>query len=114
MFSSKELRVATCRPRPLTQKNQHDAQAVPNREERPRARKAALPPAPERSKATLPTNPVRASRFGTPEGVQRRTPRASRLSARKAAQPHARKFVDLSDFGTIRSRSAIEEQTYKG
>ena len=30
---------------------------------------------------------------------------ASRRSARHAAQPHARKFVDLADLGTIRSRS---------
>jgi hypothetical protein len=37
---------------------------------------------------------------------------ASRPSARQAAQPHARKCVELADFGTIRSRSAIEAQTY--
>jgi len=34
-------------------------------------------------------------------------------SARPAAQPHAWKFVELADFGTIRSRSAIEMEAYE-
>src|SRR6187549_2211655 len=51
----------------------------------------------ERSNATLPTN-----------SGAREAPHASRRSAREGVQPHARKFVELSDFGTIRSRSANE------
>jgi hypothetical protein len=38
---------------------------------------------------------------------------SSRRSAREAAQPIARKYVELTDFGTIRSRSAMEAQTYE-
>ncbi len=34
-------------------------------------------------------------------------------SARKAVQPHARKYVELSDFGTIRSRSTKEMEAHK-
>ena len=51
----------------------------------------------ERSNATLPTN-----------SGAREAQHASRLSARQALQPHARKLVELSDLGTIRSRSANE------
>ena len=51
----------------------------------------------ERSNTTLPTN------FGAREAQH-----ASRASARQAVQPHARKHVELTDFGRIRSRSANE------
>ena len=37
---------------------------------------------------------------------------ASRQSAREAAQPTARKFVELADFGTIRSRSSKEMEAH--
>jgi hypothetical protein len=43
--------------------------------------------------------------------AQRRTP--SRRSARDAVQPPAGKFVELADFGTIRSRSTNEMETYE-
>src|SRR3954469_839001 len=57
---------------------------------------------PERSKATLPTN-----------SGAREAQHASRLSARQAVQPHARKYVELSDFGTIRSRSTNEMEAHE-
>jgi len=50
-----------------------------------------------RSKATPPTS------LGARAALH-----ASGRSAREGAQPHARKFVELSDFGTIRSRLANE------
>jgi len=37
----------------------------------------------------------------------------SRLSAREGLQPHARKHVELADFGTIRSRAANEMEAYE-
>jgi hypothetical protein len=43
----------------------------------------------------------------------RAAPHASRPSAREAVQPTARKFVELADFGTIRSRSTNEMETYE-
>jgi hypothetical protein len=51
----------------------------------------------ERSHTTLPTN-----------SGARAAQHASRLSARQAVQPHARDYVELSDLGTSRSRSANE------
>ena len=51
----------------------------------------------ERSNTTLPTN-------SGARGAQH----AFAPGARKTAQPHARKYVEPADFGTIRSRSANE------
>ena len=56
----------------------------------------------ERSNTTLPTN----------SGARQRR-RTLAPGARKAVQPHARKYVDLSDFGTIRSRSSNEARPTK-
>ena len=56
---------------------------------------------PERSKATLPTN------SGASEAMH-----ASRRSARGGVQPTARKYVELADFGTIRSRSSNEMEAH--
>jgi hypothetical protein len=48
-----------------------------------------------------------------PHAPVRAAPHASRPSARQAVQPHARKYVELSDFGTSRSRSANKELSHE-
>ena len=67
-----------------------------------RARSAASPPLRARSAASP---PLRARSAASPPPA-REAPRllSSRLSAREAVQPHARKYVELADLGTIRSR----------
>jgi hypothetical protein len=59
--------------------------------------------------------PVRAERR-TLVSVSSRCARSAarpRRSARQAVQPHARKRVELTDFGTIRSRSTNKEMTHE-
>jgi hypothetical protein len=55
----------------------------------------------------------RAEQFSRLLSGAREAPHASRASACQAAQPHARKHVELADFGTIRSRSTNEEITHE-
>jgi len=69
------------------------------------------------STAMLPSGARSAARFS--ERAQRcclsgaRSAARSRRSARQAVQPHARKHVELSDFGTSRSRSANKDMTHE-
>jgi hypothetical protein len=51
-------------------------------------------------------------RLVSPLGA-RAAPHASRPRARQTAQPHAQKYVELSDFGRIRSRSANKELSHE-
>ena len=71
--------------------------AAPERARCLQPKASPSPAVAERSRTTLLTN-----------SGAREAQHASRRSAREGVQPHARKYVEVSDFGTIRSRSAIE------
>jgi hypothetical protein len=69
---------------------------------------------PVRAERRTPRAPARAKPLSRPllSGA-RGAPHASRPGARQASQPRARKYVELTDFGTIRSRSANKELTHE-